>query len=330
MSPVVFRPRPLAPPDPPPAPAPADWLWDGFLARGDVAVLGGGWGAGKTTLLAGLLHALGTGGALLGRGCRGGAAAVVVSREPDAHWHRRQQVIPAGARAGLLARPFLARPTPDGWAALARDMDARRAAGGLDLLAVDDLWAFLPGWEDDPAAPHAFFAPLRRLADAGAAVLVLAHRPRRAPDAAGGAVLPGYVDVVLGLCPVGRGPAPGRRRLTVRSRRGDAEVVYEWVPGTAEFRVVPDDPEARFRAHWPALRARLAARPGPATQKELLAAWPPADRPDGRVLYDRLRRAAAAGLVGRTGRGTKADPYRFALPGPADPPDPGPVLPPGW
>ena len=33
-----------------------DWLWSGFLARGDITLLTSGWKLGKTTLLAGVLR----------------------------------------------------------------------------------------------------------------------------------------------------------------------------------------------------------------------------------------------------------------------------------
>jgi len=99
-------------------------------------------------------------------------------------------------------------------------------------------------------------------------------------------------------------------------------VVYEWAPGTAEFRVVSDTAESRFRENWEAVRELLAGRKAPATHRELLADWP-ADEvaPLATLLYDWLRRAAAAGLAVRSGKGTKLDPYRFALPRPSQLPD---------
>src|SRR3954470_1859481 len=84
-------------PDRPPGGA---WVWDGYLARGDVALLTGVWKTGKTTLLAGLLHALGGGGAFLGRACAAGAA-VVVSEESEDHWADRRAAIPVGPHARL-------------------------------------------------------------------------------------------------------------------------------------------------------------------------------------------------------------------------------------
>jgi hypothetical protein len=301
------------------------WVWDGYLARGDVALLTGLWKTGKTTLLTGLLSALGGGGSFLGRGCAAGGA-VVVSEESDDHWADRRAAIPVGPHARLVSRPFPGRPTPREWGELVGWVEGMRAEGAVDLLAVDPLAAFLPGRSDaDAATLLDFLGPLRRVAAGGTAVLVL-HHPRREKSeegstARGGGALLGSVDVNQELHHVGRGRAGNRRRLTARSRRAaPADVVYEWAPGTAEFRVVPDDPESRFRENWDAVRELLAGRPAPASHHELLADWPTDESaPTARLLYDWLRRAAAAGLAVRTGRGTKTDPFRFALPRPPAP-----------
>ncbi len=311
-----------------------EWVWDGYLARGDVALLTGTWKTGKTTLLTGLLSALGGGAAFLGRACAAGRA-VVVSEESDAHWDDRRAAIPVGPHARLVSRPFPGRPTPGEWGELLAWVEAMRAEGALDLLVVDPLGAFLPGRSDaDAGTLLAFLGPLRQVAARGTAVLVL-HHPRRAKSAEGstargGGALLGYVDVILELHHVGRGREGNRRRLTARSRRAAPDdVVYEWAPGSAEFRVVPDDPDARFRENWEAVRALLSDHRSAATHRELLADWP-ADEvaPPVAVLYDWLRRAAAAGLATRTGKGTKSDPYRFSLPRPsalADLPELGPL-----
>jgi hypothetical protein len=303
--------------------AATEWVWDGYLPRGDIALLTGLWTAGKTTLVAGLLHALGSGGTFLGRGVRAGTA-VVVAEESAEHWEERVRAIPVGPHARLVSRPFVARPAPAQWDALVTWAEARRAAGGLDLFVVDPLASFLPGSsEADTGTLHAFLAPLRRLAAGGTAVLVL-HHPAKALRAEGslargGGALLGYADVILELHHVARWRDGTRRRLTARSRRPGVvgRVVYEWAPGTADFRVVDDTAEARFRENWDGVRGLLAGRDVPATHRELLGDWPADEEaPSPSLLYDWLRRAAAAGLAVRTGGGTRTDPFRFALPRP--------------
>lgn len=297
-----------------------DWVWDGLLARGDIGLLTGVWKTGKTTLLTGLLRA--AGGGFLGR-ATGVRSAVVVSEESPDHWRDRLAAIPVGPHARLVSRPFPGRPSPTAWDDFLARTAAARPSAGLDLFVVDPLAAFLPGRsESDTGTLLDFLVPLRRLAAGGTAVLVL-HHPRKEKAEAGslargGGALSGYADTLLELHHVGRGRTGTRRRLTVLSRRPGAVdgVVYDWTPGTADFRAVPDDAESRFREDWAAVRALLDGRPKPATHKELLADWPADDpAPPAGVLYDRLRRAAAAGLAERTGSGTRRDPFRFALPG---------------
>ena len=203
MPATLFDPRPMDELDPGPAAADPAWVWDGFLARGDITLLTGVWKTGKTTLLAGLLHALGGGGVFLGRACAAGRA-VVVSEESADHWARRCRAIPVGPHAALLSRPFPARPAPADWAELVHQVGERREAAGLDLFVVDPLATFLPGRsESDAATLHAFLDPLRRLAAGGTAVLVL-HHPRRQADAEGsqgrgGGLLLGSADTLAEL-----------------------------------------------------------------------------------------------------------------------------------
>jgi RecA-family ATPase len=45
------------------------WIWDGYLARGNITLLTSLGKAGKTTLIAGLLQHLQSGGEFLGRPC---------------------------------------------------------------------------------------------------------------------------------------------------------------------------------------------------------------------------------------------------------------------
>jgi hypothetical protein len=321
MTPLTFDPRPMDQLDAAPRGAAADWLCHGLLARGDVTLLTSQWKAGKTTLLAGLLRALADGSPFLGRPCAT-AAALVVSEESPAHWAARQRAIPTGPHARLLSRPFPGRPTPDQWGELVAHAERLRAGGGLDLFAVDPLATYFPGSESDPAALLDFLHPLRRLAEAGAAVLVL-HHPRKKPAeegsaARGGGALLGFVDVILELHRAGPLASDARRRRLVglsRHAETPRSLVYEWEPGTPEFRAVPDVLAERFRENWAAVAAILAGRPAAASHKDLLADWPP-DRPapSDTQLYEWLNRAVRDGRAERVGSGTRNDPYRFRLP----------------
>src|SRR6476661_3566588 len=124
-----------------------DWLWDGYLAPGNVTLLTSQWKAGKTTLLTGLLRNMERGEPFLSRELRAGRA-LVVSEESEGHWAERLRRMPVGPHAHLMARPFVTRPTAGEWDAL---IDAAVAAR-LDLFVIDPMVKFLPGpWESNAA-----------------------------------------------------------------------------------------------------------------------------------------------------------------------------------
>jgi hypothetical protein len=231
--------------------------------------------------------------------------------------------MPVGPHARLLTRPFLTRPTPADWADLIDHALGLRAAGELDLFAVDPLATFLPGRsESDTNALRDMLQPLQRLAASGVAVLVL-HHPRKAPSeegsaARGGGSLLGFVDISLELYRCGRLLSEERRRRIVglsRFRQTPVRLVYEWDPATGAFAAVGDPLEQRFRDNWEQVRSILAGRRAAATHHELLADWPAdRERPAASVLYEWLNRAAEERLVRREGAGLRDDPYRYRLP----------------
>jgi hypothetical protein len=299
-----------------------DWLWHGYLARGSLTLLTSLWKAGKSTLLTGVLQRLGSGDAFLGHACAP-ARALVVSEESRDHWAERLRTIPVGPHARLMARPFLARPTPSAWNELVDEALERRAAGELDLFVVDPLASFLPGRsESDPGTLLEMLQPLQRLAATGAAVLLLHHPRRQASDegstARGSGALLGYVDIILELHRLSPLESDAcRRRLIGLSRNAQTprRLVYQWDPATGAFTDPGDPSAARFRDNWEQLRAILARRTVAATHHELLQDWP-ADgaKPSASLLYDWLNRAAEEKLVRREGQGRRNDPYRYRLP----------------
>src|SRR5947209_11175184 len=71
------------------------WLWQGYLAPGNVTLLTSQWKAGKTTLLSVLLSQLRKGGDVAGLAVTPGKA-VVISEEPNGAWARRHRKLGFG------------------------------------------------------------------------------------------------------------------------------------------------------------------------------------------------------------------------------------------
>jgi hypothetical protein len=124
------------------------WLWQGYLAPGNVTLLTSQWKSGKTALLAVLLARLQAGGLLAGLPLRPGKAAVV-SEESAAHWACRGQRLDLGGHVWWLCRPFPGKPRPQEWLALVDYLAALAAQRGLDLVVIDPLASFLPGQSDN-------------------------------------------------------------------------------------------------------------------------------------------------------------------------------------
>ncbi len=299
-----------------------DWIWHGFLARGNLTLLTSVWKAGKTTMINGVLQQLGDGGRFLGLNCAH-AKASIVSEEATDLWAARVAKNPVGPHARVLNRPFLVRPTVEQWNGLIDQAIEQRVAGELDLFVVDPLASFLPGHSDsDPGTVLDFLQPLQRLAQTGVAVLIL-HHPRKqrseeGSSARGSGALLGYVDIVLELRPLGRMKSEERRRrLTSLSRFLDTPrmLAYEWNPENGKFTVVGDLPDEGFQENWDRLREVLARRKSGGTVKEILLEWPDErDQPMPRTLLRWLHSGLDRKLVRRVGQGHKSDPFRYRLP----------------
>src|SRR5438105_115536 len=86
------------------------WLWDGYLAPGNVTLLTSQWKSGKTTLVAVLLSRMARGGQLAGLAVRPGRA-VIISEESHLNWQQRNQKLHFGDNVSFLCRPFPGKPT---------------------------------------------------------------------------------------------------------------------------------------------------------------------------------------------------------------------------
>jgi hypothetical protein len=298
-----------------------NWIWDGYLARGNITLLTSLWKAGKTTLVAGLLERLGSAGKFLDHACAQ-ARALVVSEESREHWAERRRLFPIGPHAELITRPFLTRPSPRQWSDLIDHALRLRAKKRLDLFVVDPLASFLPGHsESDPGTLLTMLQPLQMLAGRGVAVLILHHPRKEASEegstARGSGALLGYVDIILELHRFGRLATDECRRKLVGLSRHKAtprRLAYQWAPDTGAFERLDDLDSLRYRENWDQVRALLKKRKMSATRRDLLDEWPDEqNKPSSRTLWDWLTRAVASKKAVCSGSGTRTDPFRYRL-----------------
>ena len=161
-----------------------DWLWQGYLAPGNLTLLTSQWKAGKTTLLVILLDRLKQGGTLAGLPVRAGKA-VVLSEESPALGSSRSDKFDFGGHVCWICRPFCGKPRPAQWLGLIDEVAALHRQHPFDLLALDPLASFLPGRSENSAdAILDALLPLQRLTTQGVVVLLM-HHPRKKQGTAG-------------------------------------------------------------------------------------------------------------------------------------------------
>jgi hypothetical protein len=303
--------------------APRDWLWRGYLLPGAVTLLTSLWKSGKTTLLSVLLSRLKAGGELAGLPVRAGRAVVVSEESPELWWQRGRNLTLDG-HVQWLCRPFRGKPTVEQWQNLLGQVGRMHDREPVDLLAIDPLANLAPlRTENDSVEMLRAVAPLQRLTGRGVSVL-LCHHPRkgavRAGQAArGSGALPACADVVVEMHAVGgRDAQDRRRRLRAYSRypATPASWAIEWTADGTDYRALGPSGEADFEHGWAVVKAVLEKAEGPMTRRAILRAWPDsASAPGPMTLWRWLGRAVAEKNVVQEGRGTRKDPYLYALPG---------------
>src|SRR5262245_31348988 len=298
-----------------------DWLWEGYVARGNVTLLTSQWKSGKTTLVSVLLARMGTGGGLGGQAVRPGRA-IVVSEEDPSLWVARDTYLDIGPHVELTNQPFDGRPTEADWSALVDYLCDRRRQAGIDLVVIDSLAGFLPGSENDAKAMLALIQPLQRLARLGVAVLVL-HHPRKGSTLAGQAArgsgaLPAAVDILIEMDWFKRQEDDRRRMLYSFSRHRvtPRRLAVEWSADGRDYAALGEAALDDFDAGWPVLQALLEDAYQKLTRKGILDAWPQDHpKPSEATLWRWLDRALTDSRVQRDGSGRSRSPFRYWLTG---------------
>jgi hypothetical protein len=300
----------------------SDWIWHGFVAKGNMTLVTGMWkGAGKTALLSLLLSRRKEGGNLAGLPVRPGKT-VIVTEESTALWGDRARQLDFGGQACFFSRPFLTIPTPEQWHGLMRKILNLRQAHGIDLAVIDPLAPFLP-CENNARNMFDAILPLTALIRAGMAVVAM-HHPAKGPKPAGeaargsGALL-GHVDISIEIRSPGGDPLTRRRRLLALSRYPETprQLLVELDAAGSDYLVLADDEyEDQFQANWGVLRMVLNQARKKLTRLEILDEWPPDfdNKPHLVTLGRWLGRAVERGLIASDGAGLKNDPFRFWLP----------------
>jgi hypothetical protein len=290
-----------------------DWVFESYLAPGALTIVAGKPKAGKSTLAWAVSEAVAAQApSFLGRRVRGGPVVYVSEEGAGTLRHK----LPADAPIRILTRDA-AYPKP-AWRTVVEGAVAEAEHIGAVLIVIDALsfWAGLAeGQEKDSGAMQAVMDVLQAATLDGLAVL-LVHHQRKAPGEDGDALrgassIFSATDLLVEVERLGADAPGSHRRLVALSRWPAPPVlVVDRDVATGAWLVVG---EAADRNESTALgqrerilRAVPIGEPG-ATEAELAELL----ELDGRKFGDSLRALVREGMIVRSGRGVRGDPYRY-------------------
>jgi hypothetical protein len=291
-------------------PAEPDWLWQGFLAPGSLAMLAGHPFVGKSMLVSGLLRRLESGQPFLGRKTKATSALLVTEEDQASLRERAGRFHLFGLRSEYLDR---SSSVGHDWSALIAGATEWALAKQHRLLVIDTF----PGLaglgdeqENDAGAITSRLQPLQVAAGAGLAVLFL-HHMNNANQPRGSKAFRGVVDTSIRFLRKSKSCSfrleTETRSTTSMSRTLRAELIqapdgwlYRGLDGAGSTEapgLTTDD------LLWRALEQ--AGRHG-ITYQEL-------DRIEGLSMDIAKRRLPSwnGTRVSRDGAGNKGDPYRW-------------------
>ena len=292
------------------------WLWQGFIAFGSITLLTSRWKTGKTTLLSVLVSRMQAGGARAGSEAAAGPA-LIVSEESPALWVERGRNTPFGPNVRWLCQPFVGKPSRDEWFAMVQHLSSL-AASNPTLIVIDPLSMVLPGLDENNAGIIIdSLAPLRQLAGAGHAVLLL-HHPRKGGsfEPRGSGAISSIADVLIQLeGSPNETQHPNRRWLRCRGRL-DGLVGERLIELNAEHTdYCALDPAAEDLTNgWSVIEWVLNDADKKYTRADILRSWPEMrEKPHPVSLWKWLEQAVSEGRLQRDGEGRPHKPFRYWL-----------------
>jgi AAA domain-containing protein len=295
---------------------PVPWIWQGLVAADAVTLLTAPSKEGKSTLLSLLLDRRREGGMLLGQPVRPGRT-VVCSEDNKLLWALRQRRLDFGANLEYW-QPMGGVPTPRRWGRYIDYLVRTCDEGPIDLLVVDPLVRFVPGIEGHAACLAKVLDDLRLVAEEDRGILLMHHPQRhrpRAGDMVHDRVLAAYADILIDMRKVGGDPFTRRRRFLCTGRYPETpqRLLAELNAEGTDYQMLDDDAPEEASA-LEALCAVMRESPTPLTREEILGRWPAADAaPTAHTLWRWLNRGIQAGLLVRSGAGSKVEPFRYEL-----------------
>jgi AAA domain/DnaB-like helicase N terminal domain len=294
-----------------------DWIATGLVAQGAITELGAKVKLGKTTLVLSLIRAVLDGNTFLDQPTRK-TSVVYLTEQP------RTSFLQAMERANLVDRTdFMVllhtKTRGRSWPEIVAAAVDECKRAGASLLIIDTLAQFagLTGdRENNSGDALEAMAPLQMAATEGIGVIVIRHERKSGGDVGdsgrGSSAFAGVVDIVLSLRkPEGYSPKT-RRLLQSLSRFSEtpADLLIELVDG--EYVALGEPAETALKDAKDAIFAIVPENEVDAMDLKELVAQAKVSSPTGRRALEELVRE---GMVSRTGKGKRGDPFLYFLPG---------------
>ncbi|MCE9531248.1 MAG: helicase RepA family protein [Planctomycetes bacterium] len=297
------------------------WVWEGFLPAGGIALLTSVWKSGKTTLLSVLLAKMRQGGALAGLAVRPGRAVVLSEESPDV-WSERNAKLGLGDQIEFSCRPFQGLPTQELWLAYLDQLVEHHRRQPIDLVVIDPLSSFLPNRaENDAGSILQALLPLQRLTCHAICVLIL-HHPKKGnaltgQAARGSGALTGFVDVSIEMKFHGEPNEDDRRReLAAWSRyeKTPRRLLIELNATGTDYHALGDFVSDDFPKGWLILKGILMDVADKLTRADIMSRWPNDHlKVNKATVWRWLDRAVKEGLLKQSGQGRKYAPFQYWL-----------------
>jgi hypothetical protein len=284
------------------------WLWQGYLARGALTVLGAREKAGKSSLTWALIAALLSGRDFCGRPTSPTPVVVLTEEPPTSVAEKLERFgIAPDAPLSILTRADV-RGRPQ-WDAVVAAAGAEAERIGAGIIVIDPLafWAALPpDAENSAGAMTEALRPVLELAGRGLAVLALHHVDKAHGELRGSTAIGAAADIIVTL--TREAEAPSRRRLEVVGRFSEcpAEPVLIELDGD-RYAALGSPREVSAEERERQVLGALSSEPPGLTQKELAAATGLSQQ----RVAEALGALRARGWVARTGQGNRGAPYRY-------------------
>src|SRR3990167_871874 len=180
-----------------------EWIWENYIAKGNITLLSALWKAGKSTFLRNLFVAISEQREFAGHPTTR-SKILVVSEEDSGEWYSQKADLEDEQIEHILvwSRPIRMKPNLKQWIELIEALTIKCLEEKVDAIVIDTITTFWPiDNENDSAQVIKALVPLYSFTENHIAVVLVHHFRKGGGDQAqasrGSGALPGFVDNII-------------------------------------------------------------------------------------------------------------------------------------